>query len=219
MRAAVTFLLATGILPRASTIPLDWEQEGLSCAAFDIRNTDRTTNEFNLASTIAQVVTRKGNRGCFTIFRHPKSRDNLHLRRHQERCQSQHVRHHIHGPERETKGTGAHRNMFLHSRDRHVGPRVARTTELMQRKYHWTLLKSDVRDYVLSCGCRRLNISTSQRVAMLPAPLPPTLGSSRDGHPRQGSEVGSWEQTCPYCSGQSQQIPVRLSTTQQDRGE
>ena len=38
----------------------------------------------------------------------------------------------------------------------------------MQRKYHWISLKSDVRDYVLSCGCRRLKRSTSQRVAMLP---------------------------------------------------
>ena len=36
-------------------------------------------------------------------------------------------------------------------------------------KYHWTPLKSDVRDYVISCGCRRLRKSTSQRVAMLPA--------------------------------------------------
>ena len=51
------------------------------------------------------------------------------------------------------------------------------------------------------------------------SPLPPTLGSSRDGHPRHGSEVGSWEQTSPCCRGQSHQIPVRLSTTQQDRGE
>ena len=48
-------------------------------------------------------------------------------------------------------------------------PGVARTTELTQGKYHWTSLKSDVRDYVLLCGCRRLKSSTSQRVAMLPA--------------------------------------------------
>ena len=39
----------------------------------------------------------------------------------------------------------------------------------MQRKYHWTSLKGDVRDYVLPCGCRGLKRSTSQRVAMLPA--------------------------------------------------
>ena len=44
-------------------------------------------------------------------------------------------------------------------------PGVARTTELTQRKYHWTSLKGDIRNYVLSW----LKRSTSQRVAMLPA--------------------------------------------------
>ena len=39
----------------------------------------------------------------------------------------------------------------------------------MQRKYHWTSLERDVRDYVFPCGCRRLKKSTSQRVVMLPA--------------------------------------------------
>ena len=58
---------------------------------------------------------------------------------------------------------------FIHTT--YVHPGVARTTELAQRKYHWASLKSDVRDYVLSCGCRRLKRSTSQRVAMLPAPF------------------------------------------------
>ena len=48
-------------------------------------------------------------------------------------------------------------------------PGVARTTELAQRKYHRTSLKGDIRNYVLSCGCRRRKRSTSQRVAMLPA--------------------------------------------------
>ena len=56
---------------------------------------------------------------------------------------------------------------FVHTTYGHPG--LARTTELTQRKYHWTSLKSDVRDYVLSCGCRRLKSSTSQRVTMLPA--------------------------------------------------
>ena len=73
MRAVVTCLLATGILPKAPTTPPDWEQEGLSREAFDIRNTDGTTNETptqkelqtptmesNLAPIIALVVTRKG---------------------------------------------------------------------------------------------------------------------------------------------------------------
>ena len=48
-------------------------------------------------------------------------------------------------------------------------PGVARTTELTQRKYHWTSLKGDIRNYVLSCECQRLKRSSSQRVTMLPA--------------------------------------------------
>ena len=60
MRAVVTCLLATELLPRALTIPSDGKQKGLSCAVFDIRNTDGTTDECNLAPTIAPVVTRKG---------------------------------------------------------------------------------------------------------------------------------------------------------------
>ena len=68
MRAAVTCLLATGILPKAPTIPLDWKQEGLSCADFDIRNTDGTTDESNPAPTITPVVTRKGKK---RMLHHP----------------------------------------------------------------------------------------------------------------------------------------------------
>ena len=61
MRAVVTCrLLPIGKLPRAPTIPPDLKQEELSCASFDIRNTDGTTDESNLAPTIAPVVTRKG---------------------------------------------------------------------------------------------------------------------------------------------------------------
>ena len=42
MRAVVTCLLATGVLPKTSTLPRDWEQEGLSRNTFDkIRNIDR----------------------------------------------------------------------------------------------------------------------------------------------------------------------------------
>ena len=93
MQAVVTCLLATGLLPRAPTIPPDGKQEGLSCAVFDIRNTDGTTAESNLAPTIAQVVTRKGKQ-----------------RFHQEQCQPQHVRHHLHGLERGYQGTREHRN-------------------------------------------------------------------------------------------------------------
>ena len=60
MRAVVTCLFATGILPKAPTIPPDWELEGLSCATFNIRSTDGTADESNLAPTIAPVVIRKG---------------------------------------------------------------------------------------------------------------------------------------------------------------
>ena len=58
MRAVVTCPLATGILPKTPITPPYWE--GLSCAAFDIRNTDGTTEESNLAPTMAPVITRKG---------------------------------------------------------------------------------------------------------------------------------------------------------------
>ena len=112
MRAVATCLLAPGILPKDPTIPPDWEQEGLSCPAFDIRNTDGTTDKSNLAPTIAPVVTRKGNRGCFTILQHPKIRHNPHLRRHQERCHPRHLGYHLYGLERENKGTRAHRNLY-----------------------------------------------------------------------------------------------------------
>ena len=42
-RAVATCLLTTGLLPRAPTIPWEEKQEGLSCATFDIRNTDGAT--------------------------------------------------------------------------------------------------------------------------------------------------------------------------------
>ena len=81
MRAVVTCLLATGVLPKAPTIPPDWEQEGLSCEAFDIRNIggttgktpigeelQNTTSESNLAPIIAPVVTQKGKK---RMIHHP----------------------------------------------------------------------------------------------------------------------------------------------------
>ena len=70
MRAVVICLLATGILPKAPTIPPDWEVEGLSCAAFDIRSTDGTTDESNLAPTKAPVVTGKGKQ---SMLQHPST--------------------------------------------------------------------------------------------------------------------------------------------------
>ena len=45
MRAVVTCLLATRVLPKAPTILPNWEQEGLSCETFNLRNTDGTTDE------------------------------------------------------------------------------------------------------------------------------------------------------------------------------
>ena len=80
---------------------------------------------------------------------------------------------------------------FVHITYGHPG--VARTTELTQRKYHWTSLKSDVRDYVLSCGCRRPKRSTSQRVAMLPVRfLRPWQVLEMDIHDMEArSEAGS----------------------------
>ena len=50
----------------------------------------------------------------------------------------------------------------------YVHPGVGRTTELIQRKFHWPAYKRDVRDDVLTWGCRRKK-SASQRVAMLQA--------------------------------------------------
>ena len=77
MRAVVTCLLATGVLPKAPKILPDREQKGLSCEAFDnIRNTDgginetpiqeklqNLTTESNLAPFTGPVVTRKGKQG------------------------------------------------------------------------------------------------------------------------------------------------------------
>ena len=219
MRAVVTYLLVTGILPKAPTIPPNWEQEGQSCAAFDIRNTDGATDGSNLAPTIAPVVTRKENRGCFAILQHPKSRDKPYLRHHQKQCQPQHVRHRLHGLERENKGTRAHRNQCSPLKR---PPRRPRSS---------TNYRDDAKEVPLDITQKRhLGLRAFLRVPKVqevyqPAsrhaasPLPPIMGSPRDGHPRHGSELRSWEQTSPCCSGQSQQISVRLSTTQQDRGE
>ena len=74
MRAVVTCLFGTGVLPKALTIPPDWEHDDLSREAFDnTRNMDRGTDgtptqgklknstaESSLVDLIiAQVVTRK----------------------------------------------------------------------------------------------------------------------------------------------------------------
>lgn len=50
-------------------------------------------------------------------------------------------------------------------------PGVARTTMLIERKYHWPTLKKDTRAYVLSCKCRRRKRAWSRQLAMIPARL------------------------------------------------
>ena len=46
---------------------------------------------------------------------------------------------------------------------------MAHTTLLVQGKYSWPTLVEDVREYVLSCGCRRRKKTSSQRVTIMPA--------------------------------------------------
>ncbi|CAN0166915.1 unnamed protein product, partial [Ectocarpus fasciculatus] len=48
-------------------------------------------------------------------------------------------------------------------------PGVARTTLLIEKRYHWPTLKKDTREYVLSCRCRRRKRPWSTQLAMLPA--------------------------------------------------
>ncbi|CAB1102956.1 unnamed protein product [Ectocarpus sp. CCAP 1310/34] len=50
-------------------------------------------------------------------------------------------------------------------------PGTARTTLLIERKYHWPALKKDVRAYVLSCKCRRRKRSWSKQLLMMPPRL------------------------------------------------
>lgn len=56
---------------------------------------------------------------------------------------------------------------LVHSTFSH--PVVVRTTLLVQGRYNWPTLVKDVREYLLSCGCRRKKRANSQRVAMMPA--------------------------------------------------
>ena len=91
MQAVVACLLATGVLPNAPTFPPDWEQEGLSCEAFDnIRNTyggiDETsiqeefqnpTTESNLAPIKARVVTRNGEQRILQSDRSPTLQESI----------------------------------------------------------------------------------------------------------------------------------------------
>ena len=58
---------------------------------------------------------------------------------------------------------------LVHSTNGHPG--VARTLLLVKGKYRWPTVAQDVREYVLSCGCRRRKRARSQRVALMPARL------------------------------------------------
>ena len=49
---------------------------------------------------------------------------------------------------------------LVHSTFGHPG--MARTTLLIQSKYHWPTLVKDAREYVLSCGCRRRKRANSE---------------------------------------------------------
>ena len=60
MRAVVTCLLATGVLAKTPTIPPYWEQEGLSCGAFDNCNIDGTTDETSIQEEL-QNPTKESN--------------------------------------------------------------------------------------------------------------------------------------------------------------
>ena len=50
-------------------------------------------------------------------------------------------------------------------------PGVARTILLTRAKYWWQSLALDVREYVLSCGCRRRKRAWNQREALMSAQL------------------------------------------------
>ena len=49
----------------------------------------------------------------------------------------------------------------------HAHPGVAATLALLRERFHWPSMARDVREYVLSCGCRRRRRAASQKIAML----------------------------------------------------
>ena len=111
MGAVVIYLLATGLLPRAPTIPPDGKQEGLSCAAFDIRNTDGTKDESNLALTIAPMVTRKGKQRILHHPSTPKRQDNPTYGATRNNANPNTCGTTSTDSKRENKGARAHRNL------------------------------------------------------------------------------------------------------------
>ena len=48
-------------------------------------------------------------------------------------------------------------------------PGVASTLTLTRERFYWSTVVRDVREYVLSCGCRRRKRSNSQQLALLPS--------------------------------------------------
>ena len=51
----------------------------------------------------------------------------------------------------------------------HGHPGVASTLALTRERFFWPTMVRDVREYVLSCGCRRRKRSNNQQLALLPA--------------------------------------------------
>lgn len=49
----------------------------------------------------------------------------------------------------------------------HDHPSVTSTLALLRVRFHWPTITRNVREYVLSCGCRSRRHSTNQRIAML----------------------------------------------------
>jgi len=50
----------------------------------------------------------------------------------------------------------------------HGHPGIAATLILLQDRFFWLSMTRDVREYILSCKCRRRKRAHSQKVAMLP---------------------------------------------------
>lgn len=47
-------------------------------------------------------------------------------------------------------------------------PEAARTTLLIKEKFSWAILRRDVREYLLSLGCRRRKMANGRKVWVLP---------------------------------------------------
>ena len=193
MRAAVTYLLDTGLLPRAPIIPPDGKQEGLACAAFDTRNTDGTTDESNLAPTIAPVVTRKGKQ---RIIHHPptlKRRDNPTYGATRNNANPNTCGTTPTDSKREKKGPGHTRTMFptqeTASRQRQLLVRAnikAHTHPRYNGSQTFSANRRNSRAFLRVPKAQETHQPACHRAA---SSLPKALGSPRNGHPWHGSEV------------------------------